>query len=379
MLYFLTLTQRCNLACTYCGSSEEVDIEDLVDPLEMTYKPDALEKLAQPLSDPSEPMAICFYGGEPLLQLRTIKKVIKQHEGLSTKFVLQTNGTKLNRTPTAVVNKMDTILISVDGGEKVTDTNRGDGTWRQAIDNGFLIRKNGFTGDLIARMTVSSVSGDVYQDVKDLFSLGIFDHVHWQLDVEWSTPKYAGYEGRGGYLKWRDEVYNPSVTKLAQHFRDTLLNEKKLLGIAPFLPLLYTLITGKKTELRCGAGLDSFNVRTGGGISACPIAPDSDLRYDLAHINDDDFHPEKVRNSMRIGGPCLKCDVHGICGGRCLYANKTMWWGEEGYYAVCNTIKHLIRCMRDIQDDVENAIQDGIIELEDLNYPKYNNSLEVIP
>lgn len=29
MLFFLTLTQQCNLACTYCGSVENVDIEDL--------------------------------------------------------------------------------------------------------------------------------------------------------------------------------------------------------------------------------------------------------------------------------------------------------------------------------------------------------------
>jgi uncharacterized protein len=379
MLYFLTLTQRCNLACTYCGSSEELDIEDLVDPLDCKYQVDALDKLTTPLKDEQEPMAICFYGGEPLLQLRQIKKVLAQHEGKATKFVLQTNGTKLNRTPTKVVNRMDCILISVDGGEKVTDTNRGAGTWRQAIDNGFLIRKNGFTGDLIARMTVSHVSGDIYQDVKDLFDLGIFDHVHWQLDAQWSTPMYAGYEDRGGFLKWRDEVYNPSITKLATYFRDTLLNDKRLLGVAPFLPLLHTLITGDKATLRCGSGRDAFNVRTGGGISACPIAPDSDLRYDLAHINDADFTPETVRDSIKIGGPCLTCEVKDVCGGRCLYANKTMWWGEEGFLSVCQTVKHLIQCMRVIQPDVESAIAQGIIELEDLNYPKYNNSVEVIP
>ncbi|KAG1691011.1 hypothetical protein DVH05_027294 [Phytophthora capsici] len=72
MLYFLTLTQRCNLACTYCGSSEEVDIEDLVDPLDCKYKVDALSKLTTPLNNGKEPMVICFYGGEPLLQLRQI-------------------------------------------------------------------------------------------------------------------------------------------------------------------------------------------------------------------------------------------------------------------------------------------------------------------
>lgn len=150
-------------------------------------------------------------------------------------------------------------------------------------------------------------------------------------------------------------------------------------GDCPFLPLLHTLITGEKATLRCGSGRDAFNVRTGGGISACPIAPDSDLQYDLAHISDADFTPEKVRDSVKIGGLCLSCDAKDICGGRCLYANKTMWWGEEGFLAVCQTVKHLIQCMRDIQSDVESAIAQGIIELEDLQYPKYNNSVEVIP
>lgn len=49
MLFFLTLTQQCNLACTYCGSDENVDIEDIsllaLHPKTLKYSVKDLKKL----------------------------------------------------------------------------------------------------------------------------------------------------------------------------------------------------------------------------------------------------------------------------------------------------------------------------------------------
>ena len=48
MLFFITLTQNCNLACTYCGSDGNADIENILEedqPKEIRYKLNNLEKL----------------------------------------------------------------------------------------------------------------------------------------------------------------------------------------------------------------------------------------------------------------------------------------------------------------------------------------------
>jgi len=222
-------------------------------------------------------------------------------------------------------------------------------------------------------MTTSNVS-DIYRDVKDLIELDIFDHVHWQLDTQWSTPCFAGYDN---FLDWRDNNYNVGITKLVNWFEKEIVENSRVLGIAPFLQVLHDMITGRKTRLRCGSGLDSFNVDTGGEINPCPIAPET---RELAMIQDDNFQsPETLRDSVKIAGLCTDCEILDLCGGRCLYANQTMWWGEEGFKEVCVTVKHLMNELKRILPSIKQAIADGKIELEDLNYPKYNNSVEVIP
>lgn len=230
-------------------------------------------------------------------------------------------------------------------------------------------------------MTVHKDS-DIYRDVTFLLNLKdytgnyLFDHVHWQLDVMWDTPKYARWDGN--FLKWRDNNYNPGISKLASDFVENLKSEKpRILGIAPFLGLLYSFYKGEKSKLRCGSGISAFNVQTGGIITACPIACEYD---ELAKIEDPNFDPEKLRNRVEVKNYCPKCEIYEDCGGRCLYANKNLWWEEEGFFAVCNTVKHLVKEMRqNVLPVMKELIEKKKFTIEDFHYPPFNNSVEVIP
>lgn len=71
------------------------------------------------------------------------------------RFMIQTNGLLLDQADPACVNRFSTILISVDGREAITDANRGHGTYEKVMENINKIHKNGFCGELIARMTVT--------------------------------------------------------------------------------------------------------------------------------------------------------------------------------------------------------------------------------
>jgi putative peptide-modifying radical SAM enzyme len=366
MLVFLTLTQRCQLQCIYCGSSTNADIEDIAcHPPELTYDTKHLDKL-KAVKD----LVICFYGGEPLLQMGSIESVIQLLPNAI--FCLQTNGLLLNKLNEKTLMRLNAILVSVDGDETTTDFNRGKGTYKKVIDNVKCIRAKGYKGDVIARMTVSEVC-DIYNSVSHLLSLGLFDHVHWQLDCLWDSDMGARYKD---FYGWRDKVYNPGITKLVELFMDNL-RKGTVLGIVPFLGLLKSFIKGEKIKrIRCGAGSTAFNITTAGLVNACPIAPEFDP---LADIADPKFNPHDLIDKKLVEGPCLTCPINDKCGGRCLYTNKTQWWGLEGHKAVCNTVWHLVSSLEKQVPEIKTMIANNKIKRALLEYPQYNNSCEIIP
>jgi len=368
-LWFLTLTQACNLNCTYCGAGDNYEIEDLSPhPKELTYK---LENLKFILKEKQDPV-ICFYGGEPLVRMNLIKDVMELLGDRPT-YVLQSNCQLLNTLPTEILLRFDTILCSIDGDAEVTNANRGKGVYEKCLNNCVDARKRGFSGDLIARMTVSN-GHDIYKNVTHLLDLGIFTHVHWQLDVLWDSPIFARWDD---YLGWRDTNYNPGITKLVKLFIDTLEKDGKILGIVPILGLLWSYLNNEKvSHIRCSSGYKSFNVSTGGLVTACPIAPEF---KSLGDISTPGFEPTHVHGTVIIDGKCSKCDVLHECGGRCLYCNKTEWWGLDGFAEVCNTVKHLLNEVKAIVPRVQALIDAGKVSKEDLHYPRYNNTTEIIP
>lgn len=376
MLLFVTLTQSCNLTCTYCGSDENYeDIENITldeyeqdtHPKEMTYDISKLEPFKE-----IEDLAICFYGGEPLLKTRIIYKIMDMFP--NARFCLQTNATLLKTVKDDYLMKMDTILCSIDGRPEITNRCRGANTYERILENVECIKAKGYSHDLVARMTVSvEQQGDIYEEVMHLINAG-FRHVHWQLDCNWDTPESDRILE---WCHWRDTSYNPGISRLASEFERVLLTEHRILPIAPFTGILYSFLRGERvTGVRCGSGITSFNITTGGGVSSCPIAAELEC---ITYIHNKDFDPKKLLNSEKVGEPCVSCDIFHECGGRCLYANQTKWWGEEGFLEVCKTIRHLMDEMHRILPAVQKVIEEGVFTVEDFHYPTYNNSIEVIP
>ncbi len=363
MLYFIILTQICNLNCIYCGNTPDPSIE----PVDITYTINDLKNFLD--NDPDA--MIAFYGGEPLLRMELMKRIMDEIK--AKKYILQTNGLLLKKLETRYLKRFDTILVSIDGREEVNDYYRGKGTYRRVIENVKDIRERGFRGDLIARMAVSGKT-DIFEDVKHLLNVGDpwFDHVHWQLDVMWDYPPHQRYDN---FDEWVVK-YNAGITRLINYWIDTMKMDGKVLGIVPFLGIMKTLLYNEKVELRCGAGINAFAITTSGRILACPVAPEFEWNR-LGNIFKN--KPFDVVRKVMVGEPCTTCEIRHICGGRCLFANKTKLWGEEGFRKVCGTVKHLVRELQRVKGEIEKLIKLGVVEKEDFNYPKYNNTTEIIP
>ncbi len=373
MNFFITLTTACDLQCRYCygeccddfdGTDDGRDIDYFL-PRDVGYPTEALRRFIE--QDPEN--TLIFYGGEPLLN---VKKMYELMDALpARRFMLHTNGTLLHKVRPDYLDRLHTISISLDGDERLTDNNRGEGVYKKIMGNARRIREKGFKGEMIARMTVTE-DCDIYHQARYLldnpdFS---FDSVHWQLNALFWKNDYA----RRQFARWARESYNPGIDRLIGDWIRLMRDEGRVLRMYPLMSVMRSMLLEEKTLLRCGAGWAEFNVQTDGNISPCPVMSGMREYYAGDIFNGD---PLRLKRTP-ISGPCEGCDVLDICGGRCLYANVTRKWGDKGFAEVCSTVKNLIWGLQDALPEVKMLIKDGKISMEDFEHTKFN-SCEIIP
>jgi putative peptide-modifying radical SAM enzyme len=336
-------------------------------PKKINYKVDLLKSFCR--KDPE--CILTFYGGEPLLCTDKIKQVIDNVE--PKHFMIQTNGLLLDKLEPKYVNVLHTMLVSIDGEEALTDYYRGNGTFRKVIDNLKLVKRNDFEGELIARMTIMEQT-DIYKQVRwllenDEFS---FSSVHWQLNAGFWGNDYR----RRNFKQWTKTSYIPGVKKLADFWVDQMEEKGVVLKLYPLLGIADSLLHEEKNCLmRCGGGWINYAIQTDGYIIPCPTMWGM-KEYYLGHIAETD--PLSLGKMLVNNTPCTECNVLGVCGGRCLYANVTKRWSDQAYAEVCNTVKDLIKSVEGQLQRIRKLVNNGTISLADFDYFKYNGC-EIIP
>jgi uncharacterized protein len=372
--YYVTLTNDCNLKCTYCyGKSCEdfgSDFHDLsIDyslPSSMSYSVETLREFLQRDPDP----AIVFYGGEPLLRIDDLKEIMDR---LSTcRFAIQTNGLMLNKLEPEYLDRFDAILVSIDGDEALTDHYRGPGIYRKVVDNLMHIRENGFKGEIVARMTVGEETEIDRQVLNLILSKELpISSVHWQLDALFWQNDFP----RRRFSEWAAANYNPRLRKLVRAWVEHMENNGDVLRLYPLVGVMQSLLTGESSDLRCGAGWIMFNIQTDGNITPCPVMAGM-MDFYLGNIQE--TSPASLRDGVHVSEPCTGCEIYRLCGGRCLYANATKLWGDEGFNQVCGTVMNMVDSLHEVLPQVRALIAKGRIRLEHFEYPRYN-SCEIIP
>jgi len=369
MYWHIILTEKCNSNCRYCYEKSMKEFDNGLDkkwkfdfdvPCDTEIDMDKLKKFILQDENP----VIIFYGGEPLLKLNKIKKIMDLF-GDSVRYCMQTNGKLLDQVPTEYMNRFSRILVSIDGDRERTNYNRGDGTYDLILKNIRSIREKGYCGEIVARMTISFP--DLFKQVKHLSEIKEFDSVHWQIDAGFYQTDFEVRDFR----KFVDE-YNESVSKLIEYWIENI-EKGKVLKFYPFLGIFESFYYGKSTKLRCGAGHAGYTITTKGDIVVCPI---------LNNVTD--FYTGNLDSNISdlkefsVGEPCTSCIHKIICGGRCLYSNKAKLWPEEGQEMVCETVKHLINEIKKNISDLQELINEEVIDKKDFEYEKYFGP-EIIP
>ena len=371
MNFYITLTTECNLQCLYCyGKSCEdfgSDFNDLtIDyslPSSVEYDTESLVTFLRTESNPT----VIFYGGEPLVKQDRLKEIM---DALPTgRFVLQTNGILLDQLDFAYVNCFESIFVSLDGDEALTDHYRGDGTYRKVMNNLETIRKNGYLGEIVARMTVGDAT-DIDTQVLELIRNPLVSAVHWQLDALFWQNDYPKRQ----FAEWVHENYNPRVRSLIEKWIEHMRIEGEVWSLYPFNGICHSLLKDQPSKLRCGAGWCVFNIQTDGHITPCPVMAGMKDYY----VGDIMTDTPRTLKMVSVGEPCTSCDILTLCGGRCLYANITKRWGAAGFEEVCQTVRNLVDGLNVAMPEIMKLLEYRKISQDDFKRPDYNGC-EVIP
>ncbi len=376
MFFHVILTSNCNLQCKYCfGETLDDFDEDFGDDIEIDYNlPRILNYNVEELEDFCKKDPDCvltFYGGEPLTQVDTLCRIMDHV--FPKHYMIQTNGLLLDQLEQSYVNRFHTILVSLDGEEALTDYYRGEGTYKKVMENIKRIKQNGYSGELIARMTIMEET-DIEKQTRYLLSNPDFSFtsIHWQLNAGFWGNDYQ----RRNFEEWTKNSYIPGVDKLVKLWVDRIEQKGDVLKLYPILGIAHSLLHSEKDVLmRCGSGWINYSIQTDGYILPCPTMWGMKAYY-LGHIKDSD--PLKLKKMFVDQKPCSACDILGMCGGRCLYTNIAKRWTDEAYGKVCFTVRELIHSVEREIPRIKRLISEGRVGLSNFDYLKYNGA-EIIP
>lgn len=129
--YELILTEDCNLRCTYCfddyftqrsgrNNIMKTDmIPDIIEFIKKTYDKEGIKH--------GHPIHISFFGGEPMMNYKFIKKFIEEmdEQPILHQYSINTNGTYLNKEKIEFFAERNVgLTLSIDGKKETHDINR---------------------------------------------------------------------------------------------------------------------------------------------------------------------------------------------------------------------------------------------------------------
>ena len=317
----LLTTLKCNLKCSYCslGVGEVLGSQTHVD-----YDIDELAAFAQRHLAGKE-VYVTFYGGEPTLNRPMMVEVMQRFP--LWRYQLQTNGTLLDDLPADVLARLSNVLVSIDGGEAITDGYRGRGIYRQVLKNLRVVRPL-IGGSVTARVTW----GNPPTGFDELDALvaddSPFDYLYWQFVAD---EAYADDS-----LARRKAV----LVQLVERFfarTDSLYPLIPLMGIVrnKLMPGRAQELYGGRTQCRVSSHL--INVMPNGQIYPCP-----DMKYvpamQMGDVKANWLRPSPLQHSDSM--PCGSCEAMSWCRGNCM---KNLYLGY---------VKNDLRYRRNVVDPI---------------------------
>lgn len=249
-----SITSSCNLHCVGCYSRANNSCSDEA-PLNQLSADDWEDIFKQ-----ARDIGISFIvlaGGEPMIREDVIKKASKFPEIL---FPIFTNGTMLNEDYLKLLDKNRNLvpILSIEGDEKLTDSRRGSGVYKQLMDSMETMKKKNIVFGASITFTKGNISSLLSRDyIEKLHDLGC--KVVFFIE----------------YVPVNEETVDlaPSDSE-----RELLLSELDELR-SDYSDMLFLSFPGDEKESGgcLAAGRGFFHINSHGGAEPCPASPYSDI------------------------------------------------------------------------------------------------------
>ncbi len=321
----LFVAQTCNLKCTYCygnegeyGNAGFMNYETAIKSVDWLIKESKNKK----------ELGISFFGGEPLLNFKLIKKVanyaLQQGEKFEKKFEfgITTNGLLLNDENIAFMKKYKIIpVVSFDGPKKIQDKYRvfknGNGTYDFALKK--LKKLLEAIPDSICRATLMDIKDYSYVE-KHLNEIG-FKFVQLTVATPALFTEKVLHRDIPYILNYIKETSNILIETIKKH-NDKNLKKIKYSGLGWHLSrMLEQFVYRQKRYFACGAGRSGVAISTDGNVQLCHrFVGISD--FILGNIYQKNiFRSEYQVSPTKVNIDCKSCFAKYFCGGGCYHDN----------------------------------------------------------
>ena len=245
------VTERCNLNCKYCTYGELYDdyLPRQKKDLPLEYAERLIEYLSRYWSSPgytsvNRAFSIGFYGGEALLKVDLIKKIIqfvnaKRTGNIDFTFAMTTNGILLDQYMDFLVENDIQLMISLDGDEQNNSyrvTESGENYFHTILSNIRLLKerfpeyfkeKVGVASVLHNKNSVSEIYNffrdqfDTEARITELNQTGIKSEKREKFDTMYRNRRESFYQAED-YDRIKDDMFfREPDTYMLMHYLDT--------------------------------------------------------------------------------------------------------------------------------------------------------------
>lgn len=345
----LNMTHDCNLRCEYCFASQgSYNGEREILSYETGKK--AFDFLVKN-SGARRNLEVDFFGGEPLMNFETIKKLVDYGRSLEKeykkhfRFTITTNGVLLDDEKIDYINEnMDNVVLSIDGRKSTNDRMRKTinekGSYDVIVNNFKKFVEKRMDKDYFARGTFTAYNLDFSEDVRHIRDLG-FDKISVEPVVAKPEEKYA-------LLEEHLDVLKKEYEKLTRLFIESNKDENKKFQFFHFNieldggPCIY------KRSIGCGAGTEYVAVTPSGDFYPCHQFVGQE-EFIIGNVNEGITKDNVVDNFRNVSvndkPVCRECWAKYYCSGGC-HANAYNFNKDFNvpYSVGCELEKKRIEC-----------------------------------